>query len=133
MEHRVLGVLYLWLQGNQAISAHKRRVVESLATHAAVVLERERLTRAETQAQALAEAGAEVAIVSRTLADCQQAADEIAASAGQRATAFAADVAKLDDIERLAEAAFGGLSDAEAAALSAARLDQQRFFERPDS
>ena len=54
-------------------------------------------------AQALAEAGADVAIVSRTLADCQQAADEIASSTGQRTAAFAADVAKLDDIERLAE------------------------------
>src|SRR5581483_11841257 len=63
-------------------------------------------------AQALAEAGAEVAVVARTLADCQQAADEIAAATGQRTAAFAADVAKLDEIERLAaevESSFGAI------------------------
>lgn len=53
-------------------------------------------------AQALAEAGAEVVIVSRTLVDCIQAAGEIAGSTGQRTAAFATDVTKLDDIRQLA-------------------------------
>ncbi len=53
-------------------------------------------------AQALAEAGAEVAIASRTLSDCQQAADEIAAATGRRTAAFAADVAQEADVLRLA-------------------------------
>lgn len=61
-------------------------------------------------ATALAEAGAEVAIASRTLADCQAAADEIAALTGQRTFAFAADVAQAAEIENLraaTEAALG--------------------------
>ncbi|MFN0085575.1 MAG: SDR family NAD(P)-dependent oxidoreductase [Blastocatellia bacterium] len=53
-------------------------------------------------AQALAEAGADVIISSRTLADCEQAAGEIAASTGRRAAAFAADVASAEDVARLA-------------------------------
>ncbi|MDX2029788.1 MAG: SDR family oxidoreductase [Blastocatellia bacterium] len=63
-------------------------------------------------AQALAEAGADVIISSRTLADCEQAAQEIAAATGRRAAAFAADVAKADDVARLAveiEASLGGV------------------------
>ncbi len=43
-------------------------------------------------AQALAEAGADVAVASRSLDSCREAADEIAAATGRRAMAFAADV-----------------------------------------
>lgn len=52
-------------------------------------------------AEALAEAGADVAIASRTLADCQNAAEEIAAATGRRAAAFQADMTVAADIERL--------------------------------
>jgi two-component system sensor histidine kinase KdpD len=55
-EGRVLGVLYLRLRQDQQVTAEEQRVVESLANHAAVVLERDRLARAETQARSLAEA-----------------------------------------------------------------------------
>ena len=37
------------------------------------------------------------------------------------------------EMERLAQEAFTGLSESEAAALDAARLDQQHFFEHPAS
>jgi NAD(P)-dependent dehydrogenase (short-subunit alcohol dehydrogenase family) len=63
-------------------------------------------------AQAFAEAGADVVVSSRTLADCEQAAREIAASTGRRAIAFAADVSKAEDVSQLAaniDAAFGGV------------------------
>ena len=52
-------------------------------------------------AQALAEAGADVALASRTLATCEDAAGEIAAATGRRALAFAADVSAADDVKRL--------------------------------
>ena len=52
-------------------------------------------------AQALAEAGADVALASRTLATCEEAAGEIAKATGRRARAFAADVAKSADVQRL--------------------------------
>lgn len=52
-------------------------------------------------AQALAEAGAEVVISSRTLSECEAAAAEICDSTGQRTFAFAADVTQAADIERL--------------------------------
>jgi NAD(P)-dependent dehydrogenase (short-subunit alcohol dehydrogenase family) len=55
-------------------------------------------------ATALAEAGAEVAIASRTLAACQAAAQEIGAATGRRTVAFAADVAQAAEVEHLAEA-----------------------------
>lgn len=61
-------------------------------------------------AQALAEAGADVAIVARTLSDCQQAADEIAAATGRSIAAFAVDVTKEAELQQLAadiEAALG--------------------------
>ena len=61
-------------------------------------------------AEALAEAGADVAIASRTLADCQTAATEIARSTGRRTAAFRADMTIAADIERLQaeiEADFG--------------------------
>jgi len=60
-------------------------------------------------ATALAEAGADVAIASRTLVECQQAAEEIGVSTGRRAVAFAADVARAADVEQLAAAAEGAL------------------------
>jgi NAD(P)-dependent dehydrogenase (short-subunit alcohol dehydrogenase family) len=52
-------------------------------------------------AGALAEAGADVALASRTLATCATAAGEIAAATGRRAVAFAADVAVGEDVKRL--------------------------------
>jgi NAD(P)-dependent dehydrogenase (short-subunit alcohol dehydrogenase family) len=54
-------------------------------------------------AQAFAEAGADVAVVSRTLEDCREAANEIAESTGRRAAAFAADVTKADELKRLSD------------------------------
>jgi NAD(P)-dependent dehydrogenase (short-subunit alcohol dehydrogenase family) len=54
-----------------------------------------------TIAQALSEAGADIVICSRTSADCRKAADEIAGSTGRRALAFAADVTKADEAQRL--------------------------------
>src|SRR5262245_11526106 len=52
-------------------------------------------------AQAFAEAGADVAVVSRTLEDCRKAADEIAGSTGRRAAPFAVDVTGADELRRL--------------------------------
>jgi NAD(P)-dependent dehydrogenase (short-subunit alcohol dehydrogenase family) len=54
-----------------------------------------------TMATALAEAGADVALAGRSLETCQEAADGIAAATRRRARAFAADVTKLADVERL--------------------------------
>jgi NAD(P)-dependent dehydrogenase (short-subunit alcohol dehydrogenase family) len=53
-------------------------------------------------AQAFAEAGASVAVASRTLADCQTAAKEIAETTGSRAEAFAVDVTDAEELKRLA-------------------------------
>jgi len=61
-------------------------------------------------ATALAEAGADVALASRSLEDCRAAADEIAAGTGRKAVALRADVSKSSEVERLAaevEAALG--------------------------
>jgi NAD(P)-dependent dehydrogenase (short-subunit alcohol dehydrogenase family) len=52
-------------------------------------------------AQAFAEAGADVAVASRTLSDCEAAATEIANSTGRRVLAFEADVTSSAEIERL--------------------------------
>ncbi len=63
-------------------------------------------------AEALAEAGADVAIVSRTLADCQQAAAEIAAATGRRTAAFRADMtiaAEIDQMKSDVESEFGSI------------------------
>jgi NAD(P)-dependent dehydrogenase (short-subunit alcohol dehydrogenase family) len=49
-------------------------------------------------AQALAEAGADVAIASRTLEDCRAAADDIARATGRRSAAFAVDLMRFDDL-----------------------------------
>jgi NAD(P)-dependent dehydrogenase (short-subunit alcohol dehydrogenase family) len=58
---------------------------------------------------AFAEAGADVAIASRTLSECEAAANEIAASTGRQALAFAADVSKSSEIEKLREHVEGSL------------------------
>jgi two-component system, OmpR family, sensor histidine kinase KdpD len=49
-------MLYLQLREDQVLSPAERRAVESLANHAAAVLERDRLAQAQTRSQALAEA-----------------------------------------------------------------------------
>jgi NAD(P)-dependent dehydrogenase (short-subunit alcohol dehydrogenase family) len=59
--------------------------------------------------QALAEAGAEVALASRTLAECQAAAEEIAAATGRRTLALRADVNHAAEVERLAAEVEAGL------------------------
>jgi NAD(P)-dependent dehydrogenase (short-subunit alcohol dehydrogenase family) len=63
-----------------------------------------------TIALALAEQGADVVIASRTVADCQKAAEEIAAATGQKTAAFGVDVSQAAEIDKLArevEKAFG--------------------------
>jgi len=57
----------------------------------------------KVMAGALAEAGAEVAVVSRTLAECEATAAEITGATGRRAVAFAADVTQADAVSRLAD------------------------------
>lgn len=52
-------------------------------------------------ATALAEAGADVAIVSRTYGDCEETAATIRAETGRNAVAIAADVTKSDQVDRL--------------------------------
>ena len=56
-----------------------------------------------TMATALAEAGADIALSGRSRASCQEAADGIAAATGRKVHAFAADVTKLEDVEKLAD------------------------------
>jgi len=61
-------------------------------------------------ADALAEAGAEVAVASRSRGACETAASEIAAATGCRTCAFQADITVAADVERLVgevEAALG--------------------------
>jgi NAD(P)-dependent dehydrogenase (short-subunit alcohol dehydrogenase family) len=60
-------------------------------------------------AQALAEAGADVIVASRTPEDCRKAADEIASSTGRRAAGFAVDVTSADELKRLAAEIEGSL------------------------
>ena len=60
-------------------------------------------------AQALAEAGADVALASRTLDLCESAAQEIHQATGRRVLAFEADVTKAADVERLVRHAESGL------------------------
>ena len=59
----------------------------------------------KVMATALAQAGADVAIVSRTLSECEACAEEISAATGRKAIALAADVSKLDEVEAMAAAA----------------------------
>ena len=54
-------------------------------------------------ATALAEAGADVVVVSRTLSECEDAAAAIRAATGRQAWAAAADVSSAADVVRLAE------------------------------
>ena len=56
----------------------------------------------KTIATALAEAGADVALAGRTLATCEEAAAEIGMATKRRVKAFRADVAKSEDVTRLA-------------------------------
>jgi len=60
-------------------------------------------------AQALAEAGADVAVAGRTLDVCQEAAREIAAATGRRTLALAADVTLAAEVERLVREVEDGL------------------------
>ncbi len=53
-----------------------------------------------TMAQALAEAGADVAVASRTLEDCRAAADEIARATGRRTEALTVDLTRSEDLAR---------------------------------
>jgi NAD(P)-dependent dehydrogenase (short-subunit alcohol dehydrogenase family) len=60
-------------------------------------------------AEALAEAGADVAVASRTLDACQAAADEIARATGRKTAAFTVDLSRSEDITRLARDVERGL------------------------
>jgi NAD(P)-dependent dehydrogenase (short-subunit alcohol dehydrogenase family) len=62
-----------------------------------------------SMAQALAEAGADVGVASRTLEDCRAAADEIARSTGRRAAAFAVDLTRTERIAEFVREVEGGL------------------------
>jgi NAD(P)-dependent dehydrogenase (short-subunit alcohol dehydrogenase family) len=65
-----------------------------------------------TMAQALAEAGADVAVASRTLDTCREAADEIARTTGRRSAAFEVDLTRSDELARLVrevESGFGAV------------------------
>jgi NAD(P)-dependent dehydrogenase (short-subunit alcohol dehydrogenase family) len=55
-------------------------------------------------AEALAQAGADVAIASRTYAECKNTAESIAQRTGRRVEAYRADVVQDADIQRLASA-----------------------------
>ena len=54
-------------------------------------------------ATALAEAGADVALASRSLEECRAAAREIASATGRKTIAIAADVVKESDVQRMVE------------------------------
>jgi hypothetical protein len=56
--------------------------------------------------QGFAEAGADVVIASRKIDSCQQAAEEVMASTGSRATAMACHVAYWDQCDQLVEAVY---------------------------
>jgi NAD(P)-dependent dehydrogenase (short-subunit alcohol dehydrogenase family) len=56
-------------------------------------------------AAALAEAGADVVVASRTAAECEATAAAIGAATGRRTAAVAADVTRGDDVDRLARQA----------------------------
>src|SRR3954454_15041735 len=64
----------------------------------------------KVMAGALAQAGADIAISSRTLADCETVAHEIIQLTGRQAVPIAADVTRDSDVERMiveAERAIG--------------------------
>jgi NAD(P)-dependent dehydrogenase (short-subunit alcohol dehydrogenase family) len=54
-------------------------------------------------AQALAEAGADVVVVSRTLSQCDEAAEAIRAATSRQTWSFAADVTVANEVDRLAK------------------------------
>ena len=54
-------------------------------------------------AEALAEAGAEVAVASRTLEACRTAAEEISRATGKRSASFAVDLTRSEEITRLVQ------------------------------
>ncbi len=56
MEQRILGVLFVRKRRGEPFSIEQRHMMESLANHATVALERHRLTLAEAQSEALGEA-----------------------------------------------------------------------------
>jgi NAD(P)-dependent dehydrogenase (short-subunit alcohol dehydrogenase family) len=60
-------------------------------------------------AQALAEAGADVAVASRSLDSCRAASAEIAAATGRRTMAFAADLTLAPEVDRLVREVEEGL------------------------
>ena len=65
-----------------------------------------------TMAQALAEAGADVAVASRTLDTCREAAEEIARTTGRRTAAFEVDLTRSDELARFVrevESGFGAV------------------------
>jgi NAD(P)-dependent dehydrogenase (short-subunit alcohol dehydrogenase family) len=65
-----------------------------------------------TMAQALAEAGAEVAVASRTLEDCRAAAEEISRTTGKRSAAFTVDLTRSEEMTpfvREIESGFGAI------------------------
>jgi two-component system sensor histidine kinase KdpD len=83
MEGQVLGVLYLKLDEPRTASASAGRVITSLANHAAVVLQRHRLMRAEASAQALIEADRlKTALLSMVSHDFRSPLTSIKASVG---------------------------------------------------
>ena len=59
----------------------------------------------KVMAGALAQAGADVAVVARTLSDCEAVASAIIRATGRRAIPIAADVTRDDDVERMIEEA----------------------------
>lgn len=108
VEQRVLGVLFLRLK-NRSVSLQERRVVQSLVDQAAAMLERERLARAETHAQALAEADRlKTALLSMVSHDFRSPLASIKASASallQSGTPMGAETQRelLGGIEREAD------------------------------
>ena len=63
-------------------------------------------------ARALADAGADIALASRSASSCEGTASEIAAATGRKTHVFTGDVSVLEDVERMAgevEAAMGSI------------------------
>lgn len=106
IEHQRLGVLALHLPPERLQSPNARRIVETMANHAAVILERDRLMQSELKAKALAEADRlKTALLSMVSHDFRSPLASIKASAASLDTAGTAlDVATrqalLDGIAR---------------------------------
>ena len=60
-------------------------------------------------ARALAEAGADVVVASRTLSDCEATAGEIAQATGRKAHGVSADVSRIGEVSRLVAAAHAAI------------------------